>query len=237
MKFIKSPKVREYLKLLTIPLVLMGIYLTMVLVWEIFSLPSTDELIVIVTDYFSRYGLWIVFFSALIEGVLLLGQYFPGGFIIFLGVISAAGNVMRAAQVVLVVSLSFFIAYYVNYIIGRYGWYKLFTKFGLKKALDSGQKRLTKHGLKAIFFTYWEPNLASIIATAAGVLHLSVKKFLFYSIAGILVWNAFWGILVFKLGEVALELTGSKYIGIVFLIWIAIILVVNYIKKRREKKK
>ena len=120
-------KVKENLKLLTIPLILMAIYLTMVLFWKLFSFPPPEELVIIVTNYFNQYGLWIVFISALIEGFLLVGLYFPGGFIIFLGVISAAGNVMRAIEVVSVVSIAFFISYILNYIIGKYGWYKLFV--------------------------------------------------------------------------------------------------------------
>ena len=118
---------------------------------------------------------------------------------------------MRATEVVLVVSIAFFVSYIMNYLIGKYGWYKLFVKFGLKKPLDNAQKRLNKHGLKAIMFSYWEPNLASITATAAGVLKLSIKKFILYSIIGVIVWNTFWGVLVFKLGEEALKLTGLKY--------------------------
>lgn len=229
-------KTKEIVKLLTIPLVLLGIYVSMVFLWKIFSFPSPEELVEVTASYFEKYGLWIVFISALIEGFLLLGQYFPGSFIIFLGVISAGNNVVRAAQTVGVVSIAFFIAYSLNYLIGRYGWYKLFVKLGLKRPLDNAQERLTKHGLRAILFCYWEPNLSSIIATAAGVLHLSISKFLLYSVLGILVWNTFWGILVFNLGKTALAFTGIKYILIIFVIWVSIILIAYFIRKRKNTK-
>ncbi|MBI2632472.1 VTT domain-containing protein [Candidatus Pacearchaeota archaeon] len=228
-------KLKENLRLLTIPLILIGVYLSMVLIWKLFSFPPSEELVIIVTDFFNKYGLWIVFVSALIEGFLLLGLYFPGGFVIFLGVISSAGNFLRAVEVVSVVSIAFFISYILNYVIGKYGWYKLFLKFGLKKSLDNAQTRLNKYGLRAIIFSYWEPNLASITATAAGVLKLSIKKFVIYSLIGIVVWNTFWGFLVFKLGEEALKLTGLKYIAIIFFIWIIIILIVNFIKEKSKK--
>ena len=229
--------IKEALKLLSIPLTLMVIYLSMVLLWKLFAFPGPEELVNIVTNYFNRYGLWIVFISALIEGFLLLGQYFPGGFIIFLGVLSAGGNAIRASTVVLIVSIAFFISYYGNYLLGRYGWYKLFIKFGLKNSLDKAEQRLQKYGFKAIILSYWEPNLASITATAAGVLHLSTRRFLLYSALGIIVWNTIWGILIFNLGKVALQLTGLKYVTIIFLVWIAVIIITELIRKKIEKNK
>lgn len=79
---------KEVLALLSVPLILFVIYLTLIFFWKLLGLPSDDQMLVVVKDYFLKYGLWIVFISALIEGFLLLGQYFPGGFVIFLGVIS-----------------------------------------------------------------------------------------------------------------------------------------------------
>ena len=103
-----SIKIKEILKLLSIPLVLIIVYLSMYIAWKAFGLPTDDQMLVIVKKWFSQYGLWIVFVGALIEGFLLLGQYFPGGFIIFLGVISTGKDIAKATEVVLVVCLALF---------------------------------------------------------------------------------------------------------------------------------
>lgn len=224
-----NPKLKDFLKLLSVPIILLLIYLSMALLWKIFGLPSDEQMLVIVKEYFLRYGLWIVFISALIEGFLLLGQYFPGGFVIFLGVISAGKNIPKVTEVVSVVSLAFFISYTLNYWVGKYGWYKLLVKFGLKRSLEEAKNKLTKQGMNAILFSYWEPNLASITATAAGVLQISLAKFSFYSAIGVVIWNIFWGTLVFSLGNAALELIGIKYIVIIFLAWIGILLLKKYV--------
>jgi len=220
---------KEAIKLLSVPLVLVVIYLVMYAVWRILGLPDDEHLLVIVREWFSRYGLWIVFISALIEGFLLLGQYFPGGFIIFLGVISAGNDISRATGVVLIVCLSFFISYSLNYLVGKYGWYILLAKFGLAGSIEKSREKLIKQGLNAIFFSYWEPNLASLTATAAGILNVPFKKFSFYSAAGILLWNIFWGTLVFTLGESALKIVGLKYVLFIFFVWVAIILFKKYV--------
>jgi len=128
--------IKDILKLLIIPFILLATYFIVLLIWVAFSLPSAEKLTEIVADYFDTYGLWIIFVSALIEGFFILGQYFPGSTIIFIGVISAGKDAVRAIEIVAVVSIAFMIAYYGDYLIGRYGWYKLFLKFGVKNALE-----------------------------------------------------------------------------------------------------
>jgi membrane protein DedA with SNARE-associated domain len=224
-----NTKTKEILKLISIPAILMGIYLSMYIVWKVLGLPSNDQFLVIVKEWFGKYGLWIVFVGALIEGFLLLGQYFPGGFIIFLGVISAGKDISGAVWVVFIVCVAFFIAYTLNYLLGKYGWYKLLIKFGLGQSIEKSKDKLAKQGLNVIFFSYWEPNLASLTATAAGILQISLVKFSLYSAVGIILWNMFWGILVYTLGESALKIVGLKYIPIVFVVWVSVLIVKKYL--------
>lgn len=224
------------LKIFSVPLIMLAIYLSMVLLFKMLDLPVGNEFVEIIKGYFDKYGPWMVFISALLEGFLLLGLYFPGGTIIFLGVIASGKDVSRAIEVVLIVTIAFIISYTLNYLVGKHGWYRLLIKFGLKSSLEKSQAKLQKQGLNAIMFSYWEPNLASLTATAAGILQLPFKKFQIYSIAGVVVWNAFWGILVFSLGNVALEITGFKYALIIFSLWILIIGIKTYLEKRTAQK-
>lgn len=228
---------KELLKLLSIPLVLLVLYVLTYVIWQILGLPSDDQLLVIVRGWFAHYGLWVVFISAVIEGFLLLGQYFPGGFIIFLGVISAGKDIPRAAGVVSMVCLAFFIAYTLNYWVGKYGWYKLLAKFGLRKQIEHSKEKLIRQGLNAIFFSYWEPNLASLTATAAGILNVPLRKFSLYSALGIILWNIFWGTLVYVLGESALKIAGLKWILTIFAVWIFVIILKKFLSNKISRKK
>ncbi len=227
-------KLKAIVKILSIPLLLMLGYLSVLVLWDLFQLPKGEQLVSLTKDWFAHYGLWLVFVSALLEGTLILGQYYPGGLVIFLGVISAGHNWPRVAAVVAVVSLSFFIGYTIDYAVGKYGWYKLLLKFGLKKSLENAQAKLQKHQLNAVFFTYWEPNLASIVATAAGTLQIPLLKFSVYSAVGIIIWNTFWGALVASLGDKALEIMGIKWVLIVFGAWVGILLIKHYIFDKRK---
>lgn len=227
-----TSKLKEYLKILSVPLGLLAVFLSMSLIWKVFGLPTDDEMVFIVKSYFDNYGLWIVFIGALIEGFFILGQYFPGGFVIFLGVISSVGDVPRAVSTVLITSLSFFIAYTLNYFIGKYGWYKLLQKFGFGHSIEKAKEKLSNQGLNAVIFGYWEPNLASIIATSAGIMKINFVKFTLYSLSGILLWNMFWGVLVYSLGESALKIIGLKYVLIIFGVWAVVLILKNYFSKK-----
>jgi len=209
----------DYKKAL-LPLTILGVLLLLYAAWRFFGLPPEEELLAIARHYFDKYGLGILLLSAIIEGTVLVGWYYPGSLVIFLGVILAGKDVEKVVAAVATISLGLFIAYVANFYLGKYGWYKLLLKFGLKDALDDTKKRVEKHGLSAIFMSYWQPNLAALVATSAGILDFSFKKFLVYSVAAIIIWNTFWGVLVYIIGERVLSLVGLRYLLLVIFLWI-----------------
>jgi membrane protein DedA with SNARE-associated domain len=214
-----------------LPVLLLGIVLTLSLFWKILDLPPEDQLIEIARKYFDKYGLIVLLISAIIEGVLLVGWYYPGSLVIFLGVIFAGKNVSLAIETVLIITLGLYLAYLINYILGKYGWYRLLLAFGLSKPLEKAQLRITKYGFSGILLSYWHPNLAAIASTAAGTLQFSWRKFLIYSLISVSIWNIFWGTLVYFLGEASLGIVGLKFVLIAIVGWI----IVNLIKQKATK--
>ena len=104
-------------------------------------------------------------------------QLFSRGRGNFLGVISAGANIPKVVLIVAIVCAGFSIGYTIDYLLGKYGWYKLLTKFGMGQQIETAKARLEKHSFKAIAASYWEVNLASITATAAGILKIDFKRF------------------------------------------------------------
>jgi len=222
-------------RVLIVPLSIVAIYLLLALFEHIFHFSSRDMFLGFLMKQFDQHGYWLVFVAALLEGFFIIGNWFPGGVVIFLGVISAGNDIKRVVIVVSLVCVAFFISYYLNYLVGKYGWYKLFVGLKLKESLDRAKKRLEKQAFNAIILSYWEPNIASVTATAAGILFIPLKKFLPYSLFGIVMWNTAWGLLVHTLGENALKLTGKKYIIGALLIWIAVIVIKELVKSKRAE--
>lgn len=203
-----------------LPLSILGVFLLIYLAWRFFGLPPEEKIIEIARFYFDQYGLVILLVSALIEGTVLVGWYYPGSLIIFLGVILAGKDVSRVAEVVTVITAGLFFAYILNFLLGKYGWYRLLLKFGLREALGDAKERVTKHGLVAIFMSYWQPNLAALVAISAGILDFSFKKFLIYSLVAAALWNTFWGVLVYFVGKSALSLVGIRFVLLAIFLWV-----------------
>lgn len=208
------------LKKALLPLSILGVFLLIYLAWRFFGLPPQDELIEIMRRWFDTYGLAILLVSALIEGLVLVGWYYPGSLVIFLGVILAGRDIPAVAEAVGVITVGLFFAYVINFLLGKYGWYRLLLKFGLKEPLEDAKQRVEKHGLVAIFASYWQPNLGALVATSAGILDFSFKKFLAFSLIAATLWNIFWGTLVYVIGERALNLVGLRFVFLVIFAWI-----------------
>ncbi len=220
---------KSFLKQISIPLICIATVLSLYLIWFLFDFPPREEMITIAKGYFETYGIITIFIASLIEGMLLVGWYAPGGLIIFLGVILSAGNPAQAAASVSATILGFIIAYTLNYYIGKYGWYRLLLRFGLSGPLENAKARFQKQSFKAIYLTYWQPNLGGLVATSAGILHANPRKFFFTSALGAILWSAFWGLSAYFLGEKILEYLGIVFFGIM-IGWI----IVEIVKYRRQ---
>jgi membrane-associated protein len=218
-------------KIAGIPLIFLIIFTLLIFLWRLFGLPSNDELFVIIKNSFDEYGYFIMFVSAVAEGFIFAGVYYPGSFIIFLAVLLAE-NIFQFGITVLVVALGLLLAYTINFMLGKYGWYRLLIALGLRESVEKAQKRLTKHGLIGIFLSYWMPNIASLTATAAGIMHYPFKKFLLYSLGAVIFWNLFWGLIVYTFGEVVLNIVGIPFFIAIIFGWIAL----NFISSRMKKK-
>lgn len=117
--------------------------MSLILFWNLFNLPNTEVLAEIARNWFVRHGLPVVFAASFLEGLLLVGNYFPGAFIIVLGIVLST-SVSGAIAVLIVGTAGLMLSHIVNYYLGRYGWYKLFKKFGLTNSIDDSREHLEK---------------------------------------------------------------------------------------------
>lgn len=211
---------KSFLRVAGVPLVVLGILVSLYIAWNIFNLPSKEGLILVAREYFATYGYYFAFASAFVEGLLLVNWYFPGSFIVFLSVIIAGEGGLNIFGVLGVVIIGFFLASVIDYLLGKYGWYRLFLKLGLADSIEKSKEKLEKRGPWIILAMYWHPNFGAVAATASGVLRIPFKKFFIYCLVAIILWDSMWGALVYFLGPKALQLMDIR-IGIVLLvIWI-----------------
>lgn len=234
----KSTFVRHYLKLLSVPLLLLVLSWSLRIVWEVFDLPEAEAMEAVARQWFDQYGLPALFASALIEGMLLVGGYFPGLFVIFLSIILTR-TPLEAVVVVAVASAGLFLAHLLNYTLGRYGWYRLLVRFGLQNAIEGERENVAKRGTLAIFLSYWVPSAGALTDTAAGIMRMPFKAFFLVAFVSTIVWDTVIGIFVYFFRDTALSIVGgpgsSGWIFYLIIgVWVGVLLAIDFYQKRKN---
>lgn len=204
-------ELRGMIPLLFIIGILFGIGYTVNYFETLYGFTSEKAVLDFLKTFILKYGLIVSFIGAFLEGLLLIGWYFPGSFIIFLTVI-LSGSPERAVLSVAVITLAMYSAYATNYVLGKHGWYRVLSKFGLEDMIHDAQRKLEKHTFKAFLFSFWQPGLASFTSTAAGVLQIPWKVFALYAFVALAGWNIFWGTLAYTFGETVIQTLFNRYV-------------------------
>jgi hypothetical protein len=95
----------DNIELIIPPIIFLLLLLLIRFLWAYFGLPTQEETIVILKEYFAVYGLWIILVSSILESILFVGWYFPGSLVIFLGVSATYGNPILAVKTVALICL------------------------------------------------------------------------------------------------------------------------------------
>lgn len=233
-------KARYYGGLLAIPLLLLAVYVSIRIAWTVFSLPPAPVLTEMVGGWLVRYGLPVLFLAAMAEGMLLVGGYFPGVFVITVAVV-VARSWEEAVLAIAIGSAGLMAAHAVNYALGKYGWYRLLARLGLETSIREARHRLERRGPAAVFATYWLPSLSSLTDTAAGIMRIPFRKFVAYALAATVFWNAIAGSIMYYLGSRAIELAGPGgtqpwIVFSILAVWILGLLALDWKKGRRKAK-
>lgn len=224
---------RRTLKIIAFPLAVLSVFALIYALWVALDLPPEQTIIAISKDYLARYGLAIVLVCAYVEALLVIGWYFPGTLVIIFAMIVAVPEPLRYVETAGTAGFGLYCGQVTNFFAGKYGWYRLLLAFGLREPLENAKRRLVKYGLSAIFTTYWQANLASVISTAAGILQFPERRFIALAFAAQALWFLFWSSLIFFLGPAALALAGFRMILFLILLWIAARLIYRW---KFEKK-
>jgi len=213
-----------------LPFVILLIY-AIVVYLVIGRLPSAKELLGAISDFYGRFGYFLVFFAAVFEATFLLGLYVPGTTVILFGAALSNTGVISFPVVILLGTVGLLAGYTTNYFLGKYGWYHVLTRVGFANELKAAQNKLTKHGGKAIFLGYLFPNSAAFLSTSAGILNMPFGKFLMQSILAQAFWSVVWGSVAYVFGFLFVELF-MKYFA--YIIWglVGVYIIWKYVLKR-----
>jgi membrane protein DedA with SNARE-associated domain len=185
-------------------------------------IPGPAKVIDFLQGLYKSYGYIVVFIAALIEGLIIINAYAPGSTAILLGVIFAKQSGLSVPLVIALAIVGFLISYCINYALGRYALESFLKKIGYEKQVGGLARTIKRKGYWVIVSSYFHPNMAALVATAAGVARMPFRQFLLSSIVALVVWDSLWGIATYQLGESALRLSESPWIYPVVLVWIGL---------------
>lgn len=154
------------------------------------------------------------------------------GNLIWANVAAAAGSIAGSL-----------LAYYVGYYGGRtfilkYGKYF----FVHEKNFHKAEKTFNKYGEAAVFFGRLLPIIRTFISLPAGISRMNVKKFLAFSLLGMIPWNFALIFLGYKYGNEFMEVVGPIYRKFEYAVIAAVLLVIaffviRFLIRRKKRKK
>ncbi len=177
-------------------------------------LPRVAELSLTLESIMTQYGLLVIGPMSFIENIVGVNVYFPGSIVILTAMALTAGNPARGFLTYLTIYGSAFVAYHVDYLIGRFATSKdLPTKpIGLKTGLNG-----TKMWFRFLT-TFWHPHFAALTCVHVGSEGYAYSDILIYVLVSSFIWNTFWGVTMYYLGSVTganVNLQGFVYIYLI----------------------
>ena len=205
-----------------------------------------QDLIIEIMNNFGHFGYIGVFLLITIENIF---PPIPSEVILLFGGFMTTYSSMNVIGVIIASTLGSVLGAIILYYIG-----KILNKERLKKIITSKPGKLLRlkpedidkadewfdsKGNKTVFFCRFVPVIRSLISIPAGMSEMPMKKFLIYTTAGSLIWNAALTIAGSIVGEnwtSIVEIMDSySHIAVIVLTIIFIIAIIIFYTKRKKK--
>jgi len=219
---------------LVLPITLLATYIVFLIIAR-GVVPTSEELIDLFADLYTKYGYEIIFISALLEGLVLVNLFVPGMLALALGAVFARTGQTDLTLVILTASLGIVLGYIIDFLMGYFGFGDTLKKLGYEGFLNASRDKLKKFGNRGLIVGFFHTNVGSFLAFAAGTMRLGFLNFLIVAVASTLVWATVWGIAAFYFGEIFLNII-KRYSFLLVLGVIASFILASYWKYKSGEK-
>lgn len=139
---------------------------------------------------FDYLGSWLFFLIAFMECAPLLGNFFPGGTLIFIGGILAAQGDFNVAGLVIFAAIGAIMGDYLNYMLGRWGgkWIRDKKIISDETVLKS-ELFFYKYGAPGIFWARFTGSTWATMPFISGSMRVKQRVFLFWNCLGAIGWS------------------------------------------------
>jgi len=211
-------------KIPKLPLSALIFYVSILILWKLGFIPSPNNSLTFLENLYNSYGLLGLFIASFLEGIVYLGLYFPGSFIIALAVILSNGSFVSLLLISLVVAFALTITAVINYYLGK----KIISN-KLNKDLFFQEKKVLSKGL---FISMLHPNALAFYFFNSGIKKKNFMKILFVPVIMIPYGLAI-GYFLYFIKEPLKGAIESPYVMITALfIWILLAFIIGHRNKK-----
>lgn len=201
-------------------------YLIMVLLWNIGLIPSPIIILDFLENLYNKFGLWGLGISSFLEGIVYLGLYFPGSFIIVLAVFLSDGSFISLLSISIVVTIAVTLTSFVNYFLGKYISFK---KNNSEEIVSS--KKLSK----SFFLSMLHPNILAFYFFNLGLEKKGLWKIIWVPFF-MIPYGLFHAFILSLLAGFVKQKTDNPWIlFIVIIIWLIIAFIIEHRRKNKFK--
>jgi membrane protein DedA with SNARE-associated domain len=146
----------------------------------------------------ARYGYGIVAAAVLAEG---MGIPLPGQTLLVAGALEASHGRLNITLLLFFVAAAAAIGNTIGYAMGRWG-HAILEKFKITPTrLQRLEKAFQQHGSLVIVFGRFVDGFRQLNGIVAGLMGMPWRGFIFYNIAGAILWTSVWGLGAYYLGR------------------------------------
>ncbi len=160
----------------------------------------------IILPHLNHWGYYVLFLMTFLETSAFLGFLVPGESMVVIAGLLASRGVLELGDVIWVASLGAIMGDTVGYFIGYRFGEGFFLKYGKyfffkKEYLDEAKGFFDKHGGKTVFLGRFMAWLRAFAPVVAGISRMHYPRFLFFNLAGGIVWATIFSLLGYFVGN------------------------------------
>jgi membrane-associated protein len=155
------------------------------------------------TEFFARYGYWVVFFGVMLENG---GLPIPGETVLlFAGFLAYQGD-LQLVRAILTAIAGATLGDSLGYVLGRYGGNAFFDRYVkpirfVGRRFENSRRIFLRHGHWAVFTGRFITGLRVFAGPLAGLFKMPYPHFLLFNFSGAVVWAAVIGCVGFLFGD------------------------------------
>jgi len=200
-----------------------------------------DSAFQLLSDFFARYGYWVVFFGVMLENA---GLPIPGETVLlFAGFLAYRGKIALLPAILTAIAGAT-IGDSLGFLLGRYGGTPLVNRFlrriaWVAKRYDDAQRLFLKYGQWAVFTARFITGLRVFAGILAGVLLMPYPRFLLFNFTGAVCWALIIGSIGFLFGSSWERLVNllqqlDRATLMIVGVGVGVLLVVHLVRRKRK---